>query len=52
LDFGHRNLEDSSNAAVQEDFELVKLGLAQGPCFGVIVFCVVARDRELILPIL
>jgi len=22
------------NAAVQEDFELVKLGLVQGPCFG------------------
>ena len=34
LDFGHRNLKDSLNAAVQEDFELVKLGLAQGPCFG------------------
>ena len=34
LDLGHRNLEDSLNAAVQEDFELVKLGLAQRPCFG------------------
>ena len=34
LDFGHQNLEDSLNAVVQEDFELVKLGLAQGPCFG------------------
>jgi len=31
LDFGHRDLKDSLNAAVLEDFELVKLGLAQGP---------------------
>ena len=31
LDFGHQNLEDSTNAAVQEGFKLVKLGLAQGP---------------------
>ena len=34
LDLGHQNLEDSLNAAVQKDFKLVKLGLAQGPCFG------------------
>jgi hypothetical protein len=33
LDFEHQNLEDSTNVAVQEDFKLVKLGLAQGPCF-------------------
>jgi hypothetical protein len=31
LDFGHQNLEDWTNAAVQEGFKLVKLGLAQGP---------------------
>ncbi len=34
LDLAYQNLEDLADAAMQEDLELVELGLAKGPCFS------------------
>ncbi len=34
LDLAYQNLEDLADAAMQKYLELVKLGLAKGPCFS------------------